>query len=253
MNDPDHDAEELARLLRDAFASGAALSHWPSSVVPASAEGAYRVQQQLLQLRGQRAGGWKVGAKSGTGPIKGAPLPADGIQASPARLGRARAVGLELEIAFRFGRAFAPSNRSYPSDEVIGGLASFCAAIEVVASRFAGWPDVDPLLQLADLQNHGALVVGSFIDYDGGFAFASPSLRFGFNGHDIATDRPANPAGDPRRLLAWAVNHCTTRGLRFEEGTIVTTGSYTGLHLVQGSGTAEGQIAGLPPVRLSLD
>jgi 2-keto-4-pentenoate hydratase len=247
-------AENLARLLRGAFESGAALSHAASSPVPEGVDGAYRVQQRLLQLRGKRIGGWKVGAKSEAGPIQGAPLPSDGIQASPARLDRAAfgVVGLELEVAFRFGRAFAPSHRSYSSDEVLEGLASFCAAIEVVSSRFAGWPDIDPLLQLADLQNHGALAVGGLVDYDDDFPFLSPALRFRFDGDDIAIARPANPAGDPRRLLTWAVNHCTTRGLHFEEGTIVTTGSYTGVHFAQRSGSAQGEIAGLPAVCLEL-
>jgi 2-keto-4-pentenoate hydratase len=254
MSNPGSGAEDLARMLHDAFASGAALSHAPSSLVPEGIDRAYHIQEQLLQLRGQRTGGWKVGAKSEAGPIQGAPLPADGIHASPARLDRAafRPVGLELEIAFRFGRGFAPSPQAYCSDEVVGSLASFCAAIEVVSSRFANWPEVDRLLQLADLQNHGALATGGFIDYDSRFPFRSPSLQFRFNGDEIATNR-SNPAGDPRNLLMWAVNHCTTRGKRFEEGTIVTTGSYTGIHFVHRSGTAEGQIAGLPTVCLSLD
>jgi 2-keto-4-pentenoate hydratase len=255
MTDPADRSENLARLLRDAFASGVALPQPPSNLVPEQIEGAYRVQERVLQLRGNRAGGWKVGAKSEAGPIQGAPLPADGIQASPARLDRAAfsVVALELEIAFRFGREFAPSTRDYSIDEVLGGLASFGAAIEVVSSRFASWPDVDKLLQLADLQNHGALAVGAFLDYDRDFPFLSPSLHFRFNGDDIAKDRPVNPAGDPRRLLTWAVNHCTTRGLRFEAGAIVTTGSYTGIYFVQRSGVAEGEFAGLPAVHLRID
>jgi len=255
MNDPASATEGLARLLHDAFASGVPLLQVPSNLVPEGIDDAYRIQERLLLLRGQRPGGWKVGAKSEAGPIQGAPLPADGLQAGPARLDRARfsVVGLELEIAFRLGRAFAPKPQGYSNDEVLAGVASFCAAIEVVSSRLASWPDVDRLVQLADLQNHGALAVGGFIDYDEDFPFLLPSLRFRFDGDDIATGRSVNPAGDPRRLLTWAVNHCTTRGQRFEEGTIVTTGSYTGLHLVRRSGIAEGQIRGLPPVSLRID
>jgi 2-keto-4-pentenoate hydratase len=247
--------EDLARLLCAARAPGAALLSAPSSPVLEGIDGAYRVQGRLLQLRGQRAGGWKVGAKSDTGPIQGAPLPDEGIQASPARLDRAAfgVLGLELELAFRFGRAFEPSPRGYADDQVMAALESFCAAIEVVSSRIAGWPDVDKLLQLADLQNHGALAFGRFIGYRDDFPFLSPSLRFAFDGHDVAAQTAANPAGDPRRLLPWVVNHCTTRGLRFEEGTIITTGSYTGVHFVDRPGIAEGEIAGLPPVQLSID
>ncbi len=255
MREAGSKAEQLARLLGAARVSGAALGHVPADLVPDDADSAYRTQEFLLDLGGQGVGGWKVGAKSEDGPMQGAPLPAVGIKASPARLRPApgAVVGLELEIAFRLGRAFAPSVTGYPRDQVIGSLASMAAAIEVVSSRLAGWPEVDRRLQLADLLNHGALVVGSFVDYDGDFPFRAPAMSFRFNGEDIAGVAPANPAGDPRRLLAWIVNHCTSRGRGFEEGTLITTGSYTGIYRVRGGGTALGEIAGLPAVRLAID
>jgi 2-keto-4-pentenoate hydratase len=62
----------------------------------------------------------------------------------------------------------------------------------------------------------------------------------------------ANPAGDPRRLLAWLVNHCTARGIAVGGDVVVTTGSYTGMHLASSPGTVTGEIRGLPAVSLSL-
>jgi len=247
--------DALARLLDGAFAHGAALTQVAPGLIPRSADDAYRVQDRLLQLRRQRAGGWKVGSKTATGPIQGAPLPAGGIHSSPVRWQRSAfpMIGLELEIAFRLGRDFEPSVQAYSSEEVLGSVSSICATIEIVSSRLAAWPQADKLLQLADLQNHGALVVGGLVDYDPHFPYLAPALEFRFEGDQIAQGQAANPAGDPRRLLAWVVNHCTGRGRRFEAGTIVTTGSYTGLYLASRSGTAEGAIAGLPPVSVRLD
>jgi 2-keto-4-pentenoate hydratase len=135
-------SEDLAQRLCTARASGAAPIDVPSNLIPETSEASYGVQERSLELLGWRPGGWKVGAKSMDGPIQGAPLPADGIHASPATLRRAdfAVVGLELEIAFCFGRPFAPASRSYAAEEVIEGVASFCAAIEVVSSRLAAWP-----------------------------------------------------------------------------------------------------------------
>ena len=140
----------------------------------------------------------------------------------------------------------------HTDEEVLGGVTSMLATIEVVSSRFAQWPRVERLCQLADLQNHGAIACGQAIDYAPAFDCASPQLSFTFNGANIAPAQALNPAGDPRRLLGWLVNHCAARGLSIGAGIVVTTGSYTGLHFPDSPGTAVGEFRGLPPVRLTI-
>jgi 2-keto-4-pentenoate hydratase len=224
----------------------------PPELVPDDVDSAYAVQHLTLSLRGQEIGAWKVGAKGSDGPPQGAPLPA--ALASPAQLPRAtygRLLGLELEIAFRFGRDFAPRALPYSDEEVLAGVDGVCAAIELVASRLT--PEADKLAQLADLQNHGALVIGDCVPYDPDLPLLAPVLTWRYDEQDLApATPPANPAGDPRRLLAWVVNHGSRQGLMFKAGTLITTGSYTGCQLPSGPGTALGLIADLPPVQLTL-
>jgi 2-keto-4-pentenoate hydratase len=227
----------------------------PPELVPGDADSAYAVQHLTLSLRGQEIGAWKVGAKGSEGPPQGAPLPA--ALSSPARLplaGYRRLLGLELEIAFRFGRDFAPREQPYSDAEVLAGVDGVCAAIELVASRLCGDADkpAHPLAQLADLQNHGALVAGDCVPYDAGFNFENPALNWQLCGQDRTPAAPANPAGDPRRLLAWVINHGRSQGLVFKAGTLITTGTFTGCLPPPGPGEALGQIAGLPPVSLAL-
>ena len=245
---------ELARLLATAQETRAPLISLRPELAPADAAAAFAVQQRTLALRGQAIGGWKVGAKSPAGPIQGAPLPGDRILAAGAvvRCEDYPVLGLELEIAFRFGRVFEPSAEPYADEVVLAGVASMLATIEIVSSRFAQWPDVDKLCQLADLQNHGALACGEAVAYSADFPFTAPSLTFMFDGVDIVKSPVANPAGDPRRLLAWVVNHCTAQGITVDSGTVVTTGSYTGMHFASAPGTVSGMIRGLPPVSLTL-
>jgi 2-keto-4-pentenoate hydratase len=245
---------ELARLLVRAQETRSPLESLRPELVPADAAAAFAVQHRTLALRSQAIGGWKVGAKSLAGPIQGAPLPADRILKSGAvvRCEDYPLLGLELEIAFRFGRVFEPSTEPYADEVVLASVTSMLATIEIVSSRFAQWPDVDKLCQLADLQNHGALACGEAVAYTAAFPFATPSLTFTFDGVDIVKIPVANPAGDPRRLLAWVVNHCTARGIAVDTDVIVTTGSYTGMHFASAPGTIVGQIRGLPPVRLTL-
>jgi 2-keto-4-pentenoate hydratase len=250
-----HDpASDLARLLVTAREMRAPLESLRPELVPAGAAAAFAVQERTLALRGQAIGGWKVGAKSLAGPIQGAPLPADRILESGTvvRCEDYPLLGLELEIAFRFGRVFEPSPEPYPDEVVLASVTSMLATIEIVSSRFAQWPDVDKLCQLADLQNHGALACGEVVAYSATFPFATPSLTFTFDGVDIVKSPVANPAGDPRRLLAWVVNHCTARGIAVEPDVVVTTGSYTGMHFASAPGTVVGEVRGLPPIRLTL-
>ncbi|PMS22733.1 2-keto-4-pentenoate hydratase [Trinickia dabaoshanensis] len=252
--------ERLARMLASARAAGphARIAELPDDLAPASEDEAYAVQDAILRAMNQAAGGWKIGAKSAGGPAQGAPLPACDVHRGPATLARAAYAkpGLELEVAFVLGSGFR-ADAGPPSETAVrDAIASVHAAIEVVASRFAGWPDIDRRRQLADLQNNGALVVGEGVPYDAWFdahfPFVSPSMRFTFDGIDIAQAPAANPAGDPRWLPYWLVNHCIARGLDLAPGTVLTCGSYTGMHFPAGAGVARGEIDGLPAVELTL-
>lgn len=245
----------LSQRLADARRLHLTLDTLPPEHTPTDGAAAYTIQHDILRVLGAPIGGWKIGAKSDSGPILGAPLPANDLHADGARLPREAftPLGLELEIAFRFGRRFEPSTTPYSEADVHAGIGSIGATIEIVASRYADWPNVDKLAQLADLQNHGALIVGEFTPYREDFPFVAPSARFRFEGRDVVETAPANPAGDPRRLLAWLVNHATSRGIAVTPEMIVTTGSYTGMFFPQSAGTASGHIEGLAPVSLTLD
>ncbi|NPT59337.1 2-keto-4-pentenoate hydratase [Paraburkholderia elongata] len=244
----------LSQRLADARRNHLTLDALPPEQTPADGAAAYAIQHDILRVLDAPIGGWKIGAKSDSGPIQGAPLPASDLHADGARFPREAfaPLGLELEIAFRFGRRFEPSTTTYSEADVHAGIGSIGATIEIVASRYAGWPKIDKLAQLADLQNHGALVVGEFTPYREDFPFVAPSARFSFEGRDVVETTPTNPAGDPRRLPTWLVNHATSRGIAVTPEMVVTTGSYTGMFFPQSAGTASGCIEGLAPISLTL-
>jgi 2-keto-4-pentenoate hydratase len=253
VNQTSHEAN-VAELIVDAMREGQKITEIRPDYVPVDAAAAYALQQQILSLRDTTVGGWKLGSKSTTGPIQGSLLPDDGLFASGSQVEYADYPQpiLELEIAFRLNREFPPRNTPYTDDEVLGSIGSMAATIEVVSSRFAAWPKVEPLLALGDLLNHGALIVGDFIDYDPNFPFLEPALTFLYNDEDIVPGDGANPAGDPRRLLPWLVNHYSAQGLTLTPDIVITTGSYTGMYLTKAGGLAQGEIRGLPPISVEL-
>lgn len=239
-----------ARMLARARMTGTSIAAVASMWLPQDAESAYRVQHEVVSLRGETIRGWKVGSKTPTGAIQAAPLPAGDLHATGAVLRRDQfqIAGLELEIGFRLGDDVPMHDGPYDQAELLQAIGSTVATIEVVSTRFSNWPDVDKLAQLADLQNHGALVVSDEIPFNGDFPFLAPTVKFEINGRSMTTARASNPAGDPRRLLPWLAGHCARMGTPLRRGDIITTGSYTGQFFVDKPGTVVGEIKGLLPV-----
>jgi 2-keto-4-pentenoate hydratase len=246
----------LARLFAHARVERTPLDKLPQDLQPVNAEDAYAVHFATLDAMRDTIGAWKVGSKSLTGgPIQGSPLPASRVYRSGVALPRSsfNQLGLELEVAFALGRRFEPAGAPYTDEQVLGAIESMHATIEVVTSRFSSWPNVDKLWQLADLQSHGALIVGESVPYDSRFPFIAPTASFTLDGAPVFNGAPGNTGGDPRRLLGWLINHGVLRGLTFEPGTVLTTGSYTGMAFPeQKRGVVLGVIHGLPPVQFTL-
>jgi 2-keto-4-pentenoate hydratase len=229
----------------------------PAESLPPDAATAYAIQQAVIAGLGGSTGAWKIGAKSPGGEASGAPIPAALTYASPARVERQAffRVLVELEIAFRFAEPVAPRAQTYARDEVLALVGAALPTLEIVDSRFAEWPNVAPLAQLADAQNNGALVVGHPVPYASlarHFDFVSPELELSFNGVSLVSEAPGNPAGDPRELLVWFVNHCAAMGITIEPDWTITTGSYVGAHRIGQPGIVRGHLDGLGEVEVEL-
>lgn len=223
-----------------------------AACMPANADEAYVVQQLVLDELGGCAG-YKIGAGSPTAVPQCAPLPGKKVFGAAAgiRRGDYVRIGLELEIAFSFAED-VDHTLSEQADEMIDAIDAMSVVVEVVDSRFEGWPDVDPLLQLADLQNNGALVIGDTRPYDGGFDFSAPHLSFHCGNHEIFQGVARHPAGDPRRLIAWLVARTLETGHSIPARTVLTTGSYTPLYMASEPGIVRGTIEGLGNVEFEV-
>ncbi|KKB61808.1 hypothetical protein WM40_21110 [Robbsia andropogonis] len=259
MSDTQHAVATLSRLLADARQSHQQIP--ADTVLPTLDDDAacYAVQQAVFALTGEKIAGWKIGAKSPDAAPGGAPLASHGVHGPGVALAfdDFPPVGLELEIGFRLGKTFAARKAPYSDDEVRAAIAEMGATIELVATRFAGWPDVDKRATSADFSTHGALIVGNFVPYRDDFPFVSPQAHFRIGSTDIVAaqvqGKISNSAGDPRRLLSWAVNYCTAQlGLDLTPDMVLTTGTFTGMYLAQQKGEVRGEIVGLPPVGFEL-
>lgn len=239
-------AQAFADRLLAARGAGAAPAQW-HDLLPADTAGAYAVQDAVAARLGP-IGGWKVGAKGPTLVPACAPLPASGllqdgaVLAGPPWLLR----GLEVEVAFRLARDLAPADDRMGTTDLAAAIDCVLPVVEVVETRLAHWRGSDPLAQLADLQSHGALVLGAPC----ALPAAQVDLRrvqayLALDGQPVASARGANPAGDVWRLLAWLAFHCVQRGQPLRAGQIVTTGSCSGMLFAPEGARVQAQLEGI--------
>lgn len=238
----------LADLLARSLETGTPIAAIPPDARITSPAEAYRVQG-LLRL-GPIAG-WKVGRKSPTATPIRAPLPAARLHRSGVTLPRDGLWRLEAELAFRLARDLPPTDHAYDRSAVAAAVGEVVAVFEIVDSRFAAWPDLAPELALADLQSHGALVVGSAAPMPPDASFAETPVRLVIDGRTVVERRGGNPAGDILDLLAWLANALAAAGKPLRAGDLVTTGSTTGLLPLPPGSRAEAEFAGIGRVAVA--
>lgn len=216
---------------------------------PADAAAAFAVQDKVAESLGP-TGAWKVGRSSPGGSFTAAPIAASLVRPSPCRwpAGELLRIGIEVEVAFRIGRDLPAAA---DPDTVRAAIASVHAAIEVVDSRFDTWPVRNPLWALADNQNSGGLV------YDpGGRPFAADDLfgraelSLACDGRTLFSGEGRNAGGNPFEFLLWLAGHVAARG-GLPAGTLVTSGTLSGIDFVQPGARVRAEIAGLGRVEVA--
>jgi len=239
-----------ARLLSDARITHSTVD-WRHFSLPDSTA-AYAVQDAGLRQWGP-VGGWKVG-RGDDGQASCAPLPQSGVLPSGVVLDgpQWRIRGLEAELALRVGRDFDPGAALPSKDILLTVFDAMLPVIEVVETRLANPPCTNPLVSLADLLNHGALVLGQAIPFD---EVATDVRRITasvvLDGLEVAHMTGANPAGDIWPLLSWLAHHCAQRGLPWKKGQIITTGSCSGVQHARPGARVIAHLSGLGEVTLN--
>ena len=200
---------------------------------------AYEVQRLVARALGEgEPRFWKSGGPSRSATLTHAALPAAGVMRSPAD---ARAMHfnfrwIEAEIALRLGRARAPE--------------AMCVSIEIVDSRWTENVDAPPLARLADLQSHGALVLGDWVPFeqrDWSRQRCEVSIgaqQEGFTG--------SHSLGDPAWLLPAWLEHAERHGLERVEGAVVTTGTWCGMLRVNAGDLVIVRFPGIGEARVQL-
>ena len=182
---------------------------------------------------------WKSGASSRDVSLLSSALLDTGVWTSPAQARdwpfNMRLI--EIEIALKINRVVSPVEAASLTHEqahaLIGAMA---VTIEVVDSRWQQTEQLQPLLKLADMQTHGALVVGSWMPY------SAQEVERDWTRQRCTVKIGQAPAQefvgthsmqDPRWLVPLWLRHVTAGGASIPAGTVVTTGSWCGMPAAQ--------------------
>jgi 2-keto-4-pentenoate hydratase len=206
---------------------GSAIAQLPEGAIPQTEADSYQVQDAVIAQLGEKIGGWKVGI-SPLGGHFAAPIYASTVVPSRASLPARnfKLLGIECEIGFRFNQALPARPQPYTRHEVLAA-ASLHPTIEIVDSRYLDFRAIDRLMVLADNFSNGGLVYGPAAkDWDG-IDLAHPPIEVTADGKHFA-DCTGLRAGTPIELLLAAVEHANHRG-GIMAGTVITTGTHTGL------------------------
>lgn len=219
--------EEAARLLC-AARGGTPVHELPASCRPQSDADAYQIQDAVAHRLDQGIGGWKVGASSPAAAAFCAPIYTSMIRSSPAAYDAAelRLLGIEAELAFRLGSDLPPRAGAYDRAEIAAG-ATLHPVIEVVDSRYADFRSLDRASILADNFSNGGLVYGSAVPNWEALDLGRITITITEDDEPFA-DSSRGAARDPIVALVEFANLMRGRG-GTTAGTIVTTGSWTGM------------------------
>ncbi|MEC5212003.1 2-keto-4-pentenoate hydratase [Polaromonas sp. CG_9.5] len=229
----------------------------PFAPAIASAAQAYAVQQGVAERLAWFTPGappyWKTGGPSRQAVQTHARLPERGIWHSPASTDWPFAMrGIEAEIALRLAvpvdAALAAGLDRDSASQLVDAMT---VAIEVVDSRWTQGGQAPDLLKLADLQSHGALVLGDWLPFDAEHDWATQRCRVEISGAPAQTFAGTHSLGDPAWVLAAWLRHATQGGQVLPAGSVVTTGTWCGVLQAKAGDTVVATFDGIGSARIA--
>jgi 2-keto-4-pentenoate hydratase len=199
------------------------------------ADAAYAVQDAVAAALGwagaEVAGPWKIGTAPMPLHRTHARLPPAGVWASPASAAHwpLHMTGIEAEVAFRLAYDLAPEQAAALDPHTAAQcIDAFTVSIEIVDSRWVEGLKAPALNALADLQSHGALVLGEWVPFvprD----WPNQDCHVAIGSRLRTQRRASHVLLDPTLLLADWMRHTTREGAVLPAGSVVTTGSWVGI------------------------
>ena len=202
----------------------------PESCRPANDGDALLIQRRVVDLLGDRIGGWKCSLPRGENLML-APLPASTIRTTvPCPIHPERGIArIEPEIAFVTGRDMLPRSTPYAEADLRDFISETHLVLELIGCRYANPGSVTHAELLADSINNQGLFVGPSVPKALEQDLATARITVEGPSGLFIDHAGRHPHGHPLRSFAWLANFFSRRGDTLKAGLIITTGSYAGV------------------------
>ena len=257
----DETTRALAGRLADAWVTGTTVA-LPVEPV-ASREDAYAIQDHMAELIGGEVAGWKVGAavkavqffEDHDGPLPGRVF-ADRAFDQHGQLGAEMVHGakVESEFAFRLIGDLSGGIEAVTRDEIADKIV-FHPAIELAATRYqpgTGNRAVRTFDGIADNGTGGAAVLGEAVEDWHELDFEAMAIDARIN--DSPPIQPYSNVyrRDPVDIMVDTINGIRARGIAFEKGMFLLTGSLTLPTPIRKGQTMTVKFADFPAISMTL-
>jgi 2-keto-4-pentenoate hydratase len=241
--------DAAAHLLLAARRTGRRIDGLPEPVRPGSIAEAHAIQDKVLALLGAGTGAIKVSAPVSGGIFRGI---VDGgrVFASPARLmaDTVGLMGIEAEVAFLFPSGVPAREVAYGYDE-LAALALAMPAFDIVDTRLDEFMSRTVFERIADSLNAGAFIHGPAVADWRKLDFRTLEVTLKIDDKVLVRQAGAHPRTDPFVPTIAYVNEVRAAGLA--PGSMLTTGSFTGLQYARPRQRVRAEFPGLGVVDVS--
>lgn len=224
---------------------------------------AYRIQRGISERFGDPIVGYKVGSTSveaqrilGTNEPGVGDIMASFLHDSPARImiAPAHMPAIEGEFAFRIGSDLPSRLAEYSREEIIEAIDAAAGAVEIVGTRIGGGlAGKGRCLATADGGANIALCVGPWERKWRSMDLLKHPVAIIVNGEVKGQGHGARALGDPLNVMVWLANRLSGSGEGLSAGTIISTGTCTGLDPVEPGDRAVAEFGSLGTVSINFD
>ena len=201
---------------------------------PINMEEALQIQSSMIDQHSEKynakVGGWKCSLPLADDQLVVAPIFSDTIQSGDScELFAENNVALiEPEIAFVLAKGLPANPEAYTEDQINEAIGSCHMALELMQDRFADDSGADFYERLADCLVNQGLFIGPEIEREKAFATATIDITV-TQVEQKQTFTGKHPSASAHSPVYWLINYMTRRGVNFQAGEAIITGSFCGV------------------------